>query len=83
MIFCLMLNNMIFGTYFNTFTRAGWGLWSEADKMFVVKHPGIKDDFTGYNTLEAAALAMKPKERIFQFLNGTWGELLPFNPTVQ
>lgn len=83
MIFSWVYFNMMFGTYFNAFTRELWGLWSDADKVFVVKHRGIKDEFTGYNTLEAAELAKKPEERIFQFLNEAWGELLLFNPTVR
>ncbi len=74
---------LIFGTYFSAFTRDFWGLRSESDNTFVVKHPGITDEFTGYKTLEAAELAKRPKERMFQFINGTWGELLPFNSIVR
>jgi hypothetical protein len=66
---------MIFGTFFKPFPREFWGLQSESDKPFAVKH-GTEHRFKGYKTLESAALGKKPGETIFQYYNGGWQEIL-------
>jgi len=63
----------IFGTFFKPFPREFWGLISEADKPFAVKH-GTHLRFTGYGSLAAAASTRKPWERIFQYSSGVWHE---------
>lgn len=66
---------MIFGTFFDPFTREFWGLWTEPDKLFAIKHKS-EHKFMGYKTLKAAELARKPEESIFQFHNGAWHRIL-------
>jgi hypothetical protein len=66
---------MIFGTFFNAFTREFWALQSEADMPFVIKN-GDGNKFTGYRSFADALSALRLKERIFHFHNGKWGEII-------
>lgn len=68
---------MIFGTYFDPFTREFWGLQSEADKPFAIKH-GAEAKFTGYASLSEAVLATKPEDEVYQFNEGGWHKILYF-----
>lgn len=68
-----MVANLKFGRYWNPDTRTGWGLQTDPDKLFVVKH-GAEERFTGFGSLAYAESAKKLGEEIFELHNGEWCE---------
>ena len=66
---------MHFGTYYNWRTKQGFGLRTDPDKLFALKH-GVEDSFTGFKSFAEAAESRRPEERIFQLEGDKWCEIM-------